>query len=238
MITRRLAFIAAMVAVAIGIAVLMPKSAAQPVGLRLVAGRPHLPERVGGWEGEDAEITPKEIGTLGLGTEFARKTYKHPSGNGYAFTATIVLSGRDISNSIHRPERCLDAQGWDVESSEELVIRPERKGGFPVKRLHNSRALKTKEGEPAQNLEAYTYYWFIGEHTLTASHWARYFTDNRDRIFRGVDQRWAFVTMTALVPPQKTPEIQAEARKWVDQEVRNFIKSLAPSIHGDGVSYN
>ena len=37
---------------------------------------------------------------------------------------SIVLSGHDLDNSIHRPERCLPAQGWTIVDSK----RPKRAG--------------------------------------------------------------------------------------------------------------
>lgn len=237
MITKRLGLLAGIVALALGIVTLLPKSAAQPVGLRLTDGKPMLPERVMSWEGRDQPITEKEITVLGPGTQFARKLYLKRAVKPYRIWATIVLSGRDISNSIHRPERCLDAQGWEVRESEELEIAAaEKRGLFPVRRLHNFKTDRNNDGTAKAEIEAYTYYWFVGEHAVTASHWGRYLTDNRDRIFRGVDQRWAFLTITAEIPPERDPMDQAEMRRQVDKEMREFLKYLSPSVHGDSVS--
>jgi hypothetical protein len=237
MTTKRLATLVGIVAFGLCSIFFLPRSAAQPTGLRLVQGKPALPVRVSGWEGTDAEITKNERDTLGAGTEFARKLYVHPNG-WFGAQVSIVLSGRDISNSLHRPERCLGAQGWEILESEEVQIQTEGKRTFPVMRLHNRTIERGKNGTLSIPVEGYTYYWFIGEHALTASHWGRFFTDNRDRLFRGVDQRWAFITVTARIPSAPNPEDQSAHRKRADKELRDFIRYLAPSIHGDSVSYD
>lgn len=238
MTTNRLATLVLLVALGLGVIFVLPKSKVQPLGLRLVNDAPMLATEIGGWDGKDIAITRKEIETLGLGTQFARKIYTHPGGDfrGYTLPVTIVLSGRDISNSIHRPERCLDAQGWQILDGKTVDIKIPNVGSFPVRRLHNSHTAQDNQGKPF-SIEAYTYYWFIGEHELTASHWGRYFVDMRDRVFRGVDQRWAYVSLTAIIPPHHDAAMQAEIRRRVELEVHAFIADLAVSIHGEGVHY-
>jgi len=61
MTTKRLAVVVLMVAAALAITFLLPKSSAQPTGLLLVEGNPVLPAKVGNWTGTDLEITQKEI---------------------------------------------------------------------------------------------------------------------------------------------------------------------------------
>lgn len=236
MTTKRLGLLAIILAVGMSAIFTLPRSTAQPTGLRLQEGRPFLPGRVSTWEGKDQEITKAEIETLGPGTEFARKLYLHPRGGTYAFT-TIVLSGRDIAGSLHRPERCLGAQGWSSLGSETIGIALPKLGSFPVQRLHNFQMKRGNDGK-TREIEAYTYYWFVGEHTLSASHYGRLFTDSKDRMMRGLDQRWAYISVTAVIPPQNNPEQQDEARKWVDREIRDFIQDLAPTIHSEAVSYD
>ena len=87
---------------------LLPKQLGfQPVGIDL-----ELPKMVGGWYGTDLAVSEKERIVLGEGTEFARKSYRN--GRGYEIVASIVLSGQDMNTSIHRPERCMPAQGFTV----------------------------------------------------------------------------------------------------------------------------
>jgi hypothetical protein len=111
------------------------------------------------------------------------------------------------------------------------------KGEFPVTRLYNRMRRKGADGVE-RTVDAYTYYWFIGEHEIESSHWGRWFTDNSDRLLRGVNQRWAFVTVTGWIPQQPDEVKQADARKWTDETVRSFIAELAPTIHGAGLHYD
>jgi hypothetical protein len=212
---------------------LLPKSAAQPYGVIF-----KLDTKVGDWIGKDQEILQKERDTLGVGTEFARKFYTNDwlqRAPGYGVLVSMVLSGQDMSNSIHRPERCLDAQGWTRLGSDAVQINLPNKGSFPVTRLHNRMTRKTEQGTRVTH--AYSYYWFVGEREITATHWGRWLTDNSDRLLRGVNQRWAFITVTGIIPPQPDEARQAEAGKFTDETVRKFIAELAPAIHGPELSY-
>jgi hypothetical protein len=234
MTIKRLAILFAFVAIGFSTVFLLPKSAAQPFGIKL-----ELPRHLAGWLGEDEEITRKERETLGNGTEFARKRYRNDyllRAPGNSVLVSIVLSGHDMSNSIHRPERCLDAQGWTRLGSNRVQIALKDKGSFPITRLYNRMTRRAEDGT-TKSVDAYSYYWFVGEREIESTHWGRWFTDNKDRLLRGVNQRWAFITVTGMIPAQADPARQEEARKFTDDTVRGFIKELAPVIHLDGLAY-
>jgi len=103
MTTSRLAVLTAFMALGFATVFLLPKGGEQSSGIRL-----ELPDFVGNWKGTDAEITEKERTGLGeqSGTRFARKTYRNL--DGYEIMVSIVLSGRDMSTSIHRPESTME----------------------------------------------------------------------------------------------------------------------------------
>ncbi len=233
MTTSRLAILLGVVTLGMGAVHLLPKSPGQPTGITL-----YIPSELFDWTGRDAEVSKKEIDTLGKGTEFARKVFRNTTtgARGYEVLVSIVLSGHDMANSIHRPERCLTAQGWNVLNSTEFVMQLPKRGGFPITRLKNNRVIKTGGGEQVQQ-SAFTYYWFVGERAIAASHWGRWFTDNRDRLLRGVNQRWAFITVTGIIPSAKDPNLQGEMEKLADRQIRMLIEELAPQIHKDGLSY-
>ena len=238
MTTKRLAILLATVGLGLSTVFLLPKSAEQPTGLQLTGEEEvAMPEDVSGWFGRSGEITQKERDTLGKGTKFGRMIYSHPvARSGYELLVSVVLSGHDMSNSIHRPERCLDAQGWSILDSEEVAVHLDGRGTFPTTRLHTRRPVQLKNGTTATQ-EAYALYWFVGENEITGSHWGRFFQDNRDRLLRGVNQRWAFIMVLATIPIRQKPEEQAEAIRWVDMTARKFIKDFAPLLHKDTLSY-
>src|SRR5688572_28564428 len=132
MTTSRLVVLQILLAVGLGAISVLPKVAnSSPQGIAL-----QLPEYIGNWYGEEQEVTEKEREVLAKDTEFARKLYT--DGRGGKVYASIVLSGHDLDNSIHRPERCLPAQGWSVADSKvvdfEVLTRGEK--ALEATRLH------------------------------------------------------------------------------------------------------
>jgi Protein of unknown function (DUF3485) len=242
MTTKRIAVLVAVVTFGLSGVFLLPKSAAQPFGVKL-----ELPATIGDWWGTEAEVLQKERDTLGPSTEFARKSYKnhmHEKLPGYSLLVSMVLSGHDMSNSIHRPERCLSAQGWSVLDSEVVNIGVPGKGAFPATRLYNRSVMTGRDGKPIEKdgkpviQNAYSYYWFVGENEITSSHWGRFFQDNSDRLFRGVNQRWAFITVTGKIAIGTNAEPDPRLSAEVDRTLRKFISELAPHIHTEGLSYS
>lgn len=226
----RLGLLAAICGLGMGIVFLLPRSQKfQPLGLKL-----ELPQFVGEWYGRELEVGAKEIETLGRGTDFSRKLYTN--GRGDEVMASIVLSGQDMNVSIHRPERCLPAQGWTVvDSRPDSIMMPGADGRLPVTRLHNVRAIPVAGGE-AVKLYSIDYYWFTGYDVVSASHFERNWIDVRDRFGKGYNQRWAYVMIAANVT--KTPAFKfGRDDKETDGLLKDFIARLVPMIHLDTVKY-
>ena len=231
MTTSRLATLVAFLALGIATVFLLPKGGEQPAGIVL-----ELPDFVGNWKGTAAEMTEKERTALGesSGTRFARKTYRNL--DGYEIMVSIVLSGRDMSSAIHRPERCLQAQGWALQGSDHFAMSLPQRGIFPLAEISSTRLATIADTTVAQELQAF--YWFVGEKDICAGHWDRWMIDNRDRLFRGVSQRWAYILVSAGVPKAKNPADDEAVRKWSRNSIREFIRTLAPKIHLDSVRYH
>jgi EpsI family protein len=231
MTTSRLFVLLAFVLGGMSAVFLLPKGGAQPSGIML-----ELPEFVGNWKGADAPVSELERVTLGerSGTEFARKTYRNL--DGYEILVSVVLSGRDMSTAIHRPERCLIAQGWTVQDSDTVDVSLASGGFFPVTQLRNTRLVRS-EGESVVR-ELQTYYWFVGAEGVTSGHWSRWAIDNRDRLVKGENQRWAFILVSGVVPLPPDPKRTELPRRWVQSTIKEFIKTLAPKIHRDTVRYD
>src|SRR3989440_13050846 len=123
-----------------------------------------LPQDVGDWDGTDQAITQFERDVLGPDTKFARKLYRNPRGD--EIFASIVFSGPDMNTSIHRPERCLPAQGWTIVDSKTVVL-PIGKG-LKATRLHNIRNVRASNGQSV-TIHSLNYYWFVGRCDVTPS---------------------------------------------------------------------
>lgn len=184
--------------------------------------RMELPELLGGWIGKPAAVTDAERTGLAPDTQFCRKVYDDGFRN--QVLVSIVLSGHDLDNSIHRPERCLPAQGWLIVDSKSFGIPvPEAPGGtLPVTRLHDFQEVSVGKGRVAKvyNLN---YYWFIGYSDITASHFEREYIDMKDRLLHGYNQRWAYVTVAATITNGRDEE-------QTDAMIQDLIKRVYPQI--------
>ena len=238
MITRHLLILQIVLLVGLGSVFLLPHLPDdEPAGIKLA-----LPDFVGSWYGEDAPVTEAEKGALGPTTEFARKNYT--DGRGNQLYVSIVLSGADMMTSIHRPERCLPAQGWTLIDSTPRAVPVEDQGKrvLEVTRLHSFRYARKQNGEtiddaqgkpiPIYNLN---YYWFIGRNTVVPSHYERLYIDMRDRIFYGYNQRWAYVTVVSNVTDNLQSFGKNEAQ--TDQMIQDFIKQITPLIIKPGIRF-
>jgi hypothetical protein len=64
-----------------------------------------------------------------------------------------------------------------------------------VKRLHSVQTLPTNEERTKfVELNCVTYYFFVGHDRITNDHLGRTFVDMKDRLIKGMDQRWAYVS--------------------------------------------
>ena len=216
----------------------------QPTGIDLA-----LPDVVpGGWHGTDQAVSDKERVALGLGTEFSRKEYRRARGNtlrgGDAVQASVVLAGHDMNTSIHRPEWCLPSQGWTIENSSKVEILVPDRGKIVATRLKNMRFILDKDtGKPIADkdgnkiiLRNLDYYWFVGYNDTTDSHTTRNLIDITDRLLRGYNQRWAFMTVAANI----TDNLQADGldEKETDEMIQGFIQKLVPMTHKDSVKFH
>jgi hypothetical protein len=219
-----------------GVAFLLPKMTnEQPVGVVM-----ELPAQVGAWKGEDGKITDKEIGTLGKETDFARKIYRNERGD--VLDVTIVLAGRDMNTSIHRPERCSEAQGFSLHASTGVPLEVPQRGRTEVTRLLLAGLLKDDAGEPIKDSQGrqipckrLTYYWFTGATQITPSHFGRTRLDITDRLLSGYNQRWAYFLVGATVTQGLYQNGRSEAE--TSEMIEDFIKGLIPPTHLPSVKF-
>lgn len=223
MITKRLALVFVLVAAGLCSAFLVPnRTDFQPVGVNM-----NLPESIGQWTGTPGRISDDELKTLAADTTFARKVYSNAFGD--SILVSIVLAGEDPDNSIHRPERCLPAQGWTIMDSR-IVKIPLPKNSLEqieATRLHNEQDFKDNEGH-LHRVDNLNYYWFVGYRRLTPSHIERALLDIHDRVLRGYNQRWAYVTVASNVTHGLVKFGRSEAE--TDQMIQSFVTELLPQI--------
>lgn len=201
------------------------------------AVRMELPGSTGGWSFEKLTASQDEINTLSGDTEFAKAICLRPrpgevNVDGYLIPdrvdLSVVLSGHDLNNSIHRPERCMPAQGHTIDASGDVVLTLKNGRSFEVKRLRSVQSLKDKgTGEVKASFNCVTYYFFVGHDQITNDHLERTLIDMKDRLVRGMDQRWAYVSASmwfGKIPWIEDKEVsEAEA----DEKLRAFLSDFA-----------
>jgi EpsI family protein len=225
MTTSRLAVLLAVLCGGLSSVALLPKHLGyQPVGINL-----GLPETLGPWWGQDVEIGENEHSTLGYDTEFARKRYNN--GRGASILASIVLAGQDMTTGIHRPERCLNAQGWTVGDGSRRVIDVPNFGPLRTTRLINTK--KVRQDDQVIPVTAVCYYWFVGYTDTAASHFQRVWLDGKDRVLKGYNQRWAMILISADITKER--ERFGYDEQGVDELIQGFIKQVTPLILKDSV---
>ena len=71
-----------------------------------------------------------------------------------------------------------------------------------------------------------TYYFFVGNHSITQDHIKRTLIDVKDRLLRGMDQRWAYVSASMWYG--KVPWIENEVSlEEAEEKLRRFIGEFA-----------
>jgi EpsI family protein len=190
-----------------------------------------LPEQIGEWVGVAMPVTEVERQGLPEDTEFERKLYRDARGN--EIYCSIVLAGRD-ARSIHRPETCLPAQGWEVLDARYEDV-PVSAGGMAALRTRALRIVRRLEGEGADSrFERLNYYWFMGKDRVTASHVQRIIWNSLDRIVHSVNHRWAYITLTVAVPRAGGASAAAANEEAARAALRGFIGRLFPELKRPG----
>lgn len=221
MITKRLLTLQLVLVAGFGSIFLLPHaSKSMPAGIAM-----QLPGVIEEWIGHDADVTAREREVLAKDTQFARKVYSNLAGD--EIYVSIVMSGDDMTNSIHRPERCLPAQGWNVEASSKRVVPIKGGKSLDLMKLRNVRLVETRDKRQA-TVSNLNYYWFVGYDDMTASHLTRTGIDVRDRILHGYNQRWAYVTVAAIVTEGLARPGRTEEQTTAMLET--FIQELVPEL--------
>jgi Protein of unknown function (DUF3485) len=169
-----------------------------------------------GWSGDKLvqDGSREEKAILAPDTSYAKRTYRRdvpPSEQGERYypglvdelRTGIVLSGKDLSGSIHALERCLTAQGFNIPEASTLKIKLRSGQTLPVRRLLCEKVIPGT----SHIARSIAYYWFVGHTYVTSNHIQRGIQDFRDRIIEGYDQRWGYVTVTAQLDGEKLEEL-------------------------------
>ncbi len=183
-----------------------------------------LPDRVGGFVGQDQPLSEGELAVLPKDTEIVKKSYTDASGN--VVNAQIVLSGAE-KRSIHRPELCLPAQGWSVNRRQTVPVKLADGRPIAVMRDSISRPVEVSPGV-TKPLPSYYCYWFVGKDITTPSHVMRLFLTSWDRVVHRKNHRWAYVAVSA--PVLEGFKWQGKNAEETERMLTAFISEVGPRI--------
>lgn len=206
--------------------------------------RMELPGSTGGWDLRQIPASEEEIKILGDETGFSKAQCSRARPGELTFDGklvpefldlSIVLSGSDLNNSIHRPERCMPAQGHNILSSQDVTLDLPNGRKVSVKRLKSVQSLKGARNAERLDFNCLTYYFFVGHDLITNDHLGRTLIDMKDRLVHGRDQRWAYVSCSMWFG--KLPWIEKEVTETeADGKLREFLKDFAENqIHWEQI---
>ncbi len=195
-----------------------------------------LPVEAGSWTLRSQPVSEEELAILADDTRFSKaiclraREGEIDLASGMAIPdridLSVVLSGHDLNNSIHRPERCMPSQGHDIGSSSNVEIRLPNGRELTARRLLSIQSRPTNEAQTEfVSFNCVTYYFFVGHNVITQDHLERTLIDIKDRLMYGMDQRWAYVSASiwyGKVPWIDVPVSVEEADLKLHQFVAEF----------------
>lgn len=164
-------------------------------------------------------LAEKEV--LPADTRFVKARYEDKVGN--RIYVSLVLSGRERS-SIHRPQRCLVAQGREIVSSRAVDFPVDGREPLRAMVLDSLRHTRSPEGDVTGPPEFFVY-WFVGQGRETPHHLVRMFWLGWDRVVHGVGHRWAYVSLWGYKHLLGEP---------IDEKLGEFIQRFYPMVLLDG----
>ncbi len=185
-----------------------------------------LPGDILDFTAKSEHITPLEAGWLPQDTLFGRKVYQ--AKDGFWTQLSVVLMGTDRT-SIHKPQFCLDGQGWKIEKTETVAIPMTRPYPYDlqVMKLTTSRPVPGTNGAPRLARGLYVY-WFVTDKLLTPHHGERMWWMARDLVLTGVLQRWAYVTYFTVCWPGQEEAAYARLKDFIAASVPEFQVASGP----------
>lgn len=155
---------------------------------------PDLPlnHELEGWFGIKEQESEKERSLLADDTKFSKAKYCRTTQDATTpvVFVSIVYSGQDLNNSIHRPERCLPSQGHLnlVVTDHDINLNNGRE--LTYRRIDSYTPAPEKDQQATQHIH---YYYFIGHDRVCHDHYYRTFYDMWDRVVKGRTQEWAYL---------------------------------------------
>lgn len=180
------------------------------------------------WYGVRKQESPGERKGLAPDTLFSKADYQLLYNKEWNKKQTpdvhvsLVFSGNDMNQSIHRPEMCLPSQGHlDLQTSDIfLTLNNGKKIAFSRLTSH-----RPTPDIPDKKLHYIHYYTFVGKGNIVHTHMQRVLCDILDRSLKGKVQRWAYCQIGTYWSPHL-----GITQEDADSLIQKLICQLLPEI--------
>ena len=180
-----------------------------------------LPEDVPGYKSEARPQAESVTNGLPQDTSYGQRLYT--ADDGHQTLVNVVLMGSSRA-SIHKPQICLTAQGWNINdaSSHEVQVHLDKPVSYdlPVMRL-NAMGQIPVNGTNITAASVYAY-WFVDADRFTASHASRSLWMANDIVFKGELDRWAYVSFFSICAPGEEDATFDRMKKLITASVPEF----------------
>ncbi|MDA1276427.1 MAG: exosortase-associated EpsI family protein [Verrucomicrobia bacterium] len=180
-----------------------------------------LPHQVLDYASSPLPVALEERKWLPNDTTYGRRHYKNPSSDW--IDISVVLMGTDRT-SIHKPQVCLEGQGWGIERSDELSIpisSPHPYDLSVMRLISPEKKFRLEDGRVTE-LRAVFVYWFVSDQRLTALHGERMWWMAKDLVTTGVLPRWAYVAYYTFCESDQVEATYNRMKEFIAASVPEF----------------
>lgn len=121
----------------------------------------------------------------------------------------------------------MPAQGHVIRSSSPVSLDAGNGHHFAVRRLQSDRVMRDEKQNVKGSLQCLTYYFFVGHDEMTNDHLQRTFIDMKDRLLHGMDQRWAYVSVSTYFGQLPWLQGKTVTEQEADEKLAAFTREFA-----------
>jgi hypothetical protein len=182
-----------------------------------------LPEKVLNYDSESIPLDEITTNTLPQDTSFGQRLYTAP--DRFWIQNRVVLMRTDRA-SMHKPQFCLEGQGWriDAGASASDTVRVERPFAYdlPVVKLITTKE-EVVDGRHMLARGVFVY-WFVADDAMSASVYGfeRMWLLAVKMLRTGVLQRWSYVSCFSVCAPGQEDATYARMKQFIAEGTPEF----------------
>jgi exosortase len=180
--------------------------------------------KVQGWEGAPDQ---RETNMLADDVKILRNYYLLPSGGNVA--CSVVLSGGE-RRSLHRPEVCLPAQGWNVTDKSRLSLQLANGRKVEAMLVRMLRDYAGPDGKPMRMKALNVFFYAGSEGVTTPDYYDHVLLSYLHALTRNLNHRWALVSFYMPYSEAELGKADPMAELGAMEDLRQFASEAAMEI--------